>query len=104
MKDLHVATVGNPAMHLPTLIGAIPGFEAVATAMMQKQMAAIDVPPVVEFLQMILDEGAKFYACKMSFDMFKLKRDDLWEGVSDVVSVGEFYHLAGGEQSQIIFI
>src|SRR6266700_2642311 len=35
---LKVATVGNPGMHMPTLVGALPGFSAVATKMMQRQM------------------------------------------------------------------
>ncbi len=104
MKDLHVATVGNPAMHLPSLLGIMPGMEQVATAMMQKQMAAIDVPSIPEFLEMVHDEGAKLYACKMTVDMFKLKKEQLWEGVERIVTVGEFYQLAGGEHTQIIFI
>src|SRR5438034_1139436 len=35
---IKVATVGNPALHLPTLLGALPGFSALATKMMQRQM------------------------------------------------------------------
>lgn len=104
MDNLHVATVGNPAMHLPTLIGVIPGMEKMATMMMQKKMTNINVPTVPEFLEMIRAEGVRFHACKMTFDMFGLKKEDLWEGVEDVVSVGEFYQLASGDRSQIIFI
>ena len=37
-KDHHahikVATVGNPGMHIPTLIGGLPGMSALATQMM----------------------------------------------------------------------
>src|SRR3954468_10173057 len=37
-KDHHdhikVATVGNPGMHMPTLVGALPGMSALATHMM----------------------------------------------------------------------
>ena len=28
LEHLHVATVGNPAMHMPTLLGSLPGMEA----------------------------------------------------------------------------
>ncbi len=104
MEHLHVAAVGNPAMHMPSLLGILPGVEALATAMMQKQMAEIDVPSVPEFLDMIREEGVRFYACKMTVDMFKLKKEDLSDAVEDIVSVGEFYELAGGEGSQIVFI
>ena len=34
LKDIHVATVGNPAMHMPTMLGGLPGMEALATKMM----------------------------------------------------------------------
>jgi hypothetical protein len=35
--------------------------------------------------------------------MFKLKKEDLSDHVSRILTVGEFYELAGGEGSQIIF-
>ena len=30
LEHLHVATVGNPAMHMPTMLGGLPGMEALA--------------------------------------------------------------------------
>jgi len=36
-------------------------------------------------------------------DMFKLKQEDLWDGVSGVLTVGDFYGKCGGENTQIIF-
>jgi hypothetical protein len=35
--------------------------------------------------------------------MFKLKKEDLSEHVMDIITVGDFYALAGGENTQIIF-
>ena len=40
LEDLHVATVGNPAMHIPTIVGGLPGMEALATTMMPSSMAS----------------------------------------------------------------
>ena len=40
MHNLKVATVGNPAMHMPTLLGALPGMSAFATSMMKKEMVS----------------------------------------------------------------
>jgi peroxiredoxin family protein len=103
------ATVGNPAMRMPgglpfpTLLGMLPGIEAGVSAMMKKQMEALDVPPVDEFIEMIVAGGGELYACKLAFDMFKLKREDLDDNVLDVITVGEFYERAGGENTQIIF-
>jgi peroxiredoxin family protein len=96
-----VATVGNPGLHLPTLFGALPGFSALATKMMQRQMEKLDIPPIPEFVELIADSGAGLYACKASVDMFGLTMDDFVPQVKGIITVGEFFeHSAGG---QIIF-
>src|SRR5690348_3851068 len=98
---IKVATVGNPGMHLPTLLGAIPGFSALATRMMKRQMEKIDIPPIPEFVELAHDSGAKLYACKATVDMFGLTLADFVPQVEDIISVGEFYEKAAG--GQIIF-
>jgi peroxiredoxin family protein len=109
MDKLHTAVVGNPAlrlpggMRMPTLLGVIPGMEAMTSGMMRSQMELLDIPPVSEFLDLITAGGGKIYACKLAMDMFKFKKEDLSEHVSAVLTVGEFYALAGGEGSHIIF-
>ncbi len=35
IDKLHVPTVGNPSMHVPTLLGGLPGRESLATLMMK---------------------------------------------------------------------
>ncbi|HET9099163.1 MAG TPA: DsrE/DsrF/DrsH-like family protein [Acidobacteriaceae bacterium] len=101
MNNLTVATVGNPAMHMPTLLGALPGMSAFATSMMKKEMEKIDIPPVAEFLTMIHDSGGELYACRATVDMFHLKPNDFCPEVDAVISVGQFYEKAAG--GQIIF-
>ena len=109
MNNLHTPTVGNPAMRMPngaafpTWLGGIPGVEGAVSKMMLKQMDELDIPPVDEFLEMITAGGGKVYACKLAIDMFKLKKEDLWDDVTDIITIGDFYALAGGEGSQIIF-
>lgn len=98
---IKVATVGNPGMHIPTLIGAFPGLSAVATRTMQRQMEKLDIPPIPEFVELISDSGAGLSACRASVDMFKLTKDDFVSQVDDILSVGEFYELAAG--GEIIF-
>lgn len=104
MDDLHVATVGNPAMHMPTLLGGLPGMESFATSMMKKEMEKLDIPPVPEFLDILSASGAGMFACKLAMDMFHLEKEDLFEGVEDVLTIGEFYERAAGEGTHIIFI
>ncbi len=101
IDHIKVATVGNPAMHIPTLMGALPGMSALATHMMSKKMEALDIPPIHEFIEMIADTGAGLYACKASVDMFGLTSDDFVPQVKDIITVGDFYDLAAG--GQIIF-
>lgn len=109
MKKIHTATVGNPSLTMPggipfpTFLGIIPGVEAGVSAMMKKQMEKLDIPPVDEFLDMITAGGGEIYACKMATDMFKMKKEDLTEHVKDIITVGDFYGLATGEGTQIIF-
>ena len=98
---IKVATVGNPGMHLPTWIGAIPGFSALATSLMKRQMERIDIPPIPEFIELVHDSGARLYACKATVDMFGLTMDDFVPQVDEIISVGEFYEKAAG--GQIIF-
>ena len=101
MDHLHVATVGNPAMHIPTFIGALPGMSAFATSKMMKEMEKLDIPPVKEFITMIHDAGCNVYACKASVDMFHLAKEDFCEEVDDIITVGEFYEKSAG--ANIIF-
>jgi len=101
MDHVKVATVGNPAMHIPNLIGMLPGMSALATAMMKKEMEKLDIPPIGEFLEMIHDAGGKLYACKATVDMFHLSEDDFCDEVDNVINVGKFYELAAG--GQIVF-
>lgn len=101
MNKIKVATVGNPAMGIPTFIGAFPGMSAMATKMMKKQMEELDIPPIPEFIEMISDAGGKIYACLASVDMFKLKKEDFCDELDGVLTVGQFYEISAG--AQIIF-
>jgi peroxiredoxin family protein len=98
IEKIKVATVGNPGMHIPTLIGAIPGMSALATRMMKRQMEKLDIPPIPEFVELCADSGVGLYACKASVDMFGLTEADFVPQVERILTVGEFYELsAGGE-------
>jgi len=98
---IKVATVGNPGMHIPTVVGAIPGMSWLATKMMAGKMEELDIPPIGEFLEMIHDSGGGIYACHASVEMFDLEEDDFVPQVDGILTVGEFYELSAG--SQVIF-
>ncbi len=111
---LEIAPVGNTSMKMsmmgvntgnlgiPNIMGVIPGMTAFATKLMKDKIAAIDVPPVGEYVQMLVDGGAKLYACKMSADMMGLKMEDFVDGVIDIVTASDFMDMTEG--AQVIFI
>ena len=100
-QNIKVATVGNPGLHMPTLLGGIPGMSAFVTSQMGKSMEKLDIPPIPEFLELISDSGGKIFACKATVEMFGFTMDDFISQVDDIITVGEFYEMAAG--SQIIF-
>jgi peroxiredoxin family protein len=101
MDKLKVATVGNPAMHIPTMLGGLPGMSAFATKKMKGEIEKLDIPPIREFMEMIHDTGAEIYACKATVEMFHLDEDDFCDQVDGIISVGEFYEKSAG--AEIIF-
>lgn len=111
---LEVAPVGNTSMKMsmmgvntgnlgiPQIMGVLPGMTAFATKLMKDKMTKLGVPPVGEYLQMMVDGGAKLYACKMTVDMFGLKKADFVDGVCDIVTASDFMDMTEG--AQVIFI
>jgi peroxiredoxin family protein len=113
-KHLELAPVGKTSLKMslmglptgnfgiPNLMAIIPGMTAFTSWFMKKKIAEVGAPPVDEYMQMLVDGGAKLYACKMSVDMFGLKKEDFVDGVIDIVTAGDFMDMT--EDTQIIFI
>jgi peroxiredoxin family protein len=113
VDHLEVPPIGNASMKMsmmgvpgnigiPQFMGGLPGMTPFATALMKSKMKKLDVPPVREYLQMLMDAGAKLYPCKMTCDMFELVQDDFIKGVEKVMTASDFIDLTEG--AQIIFI
>jgi peroxiredoxin family protein len=100
-EHIKVATVGNPGLHVPTMLGGLPGVSSVMTKYFNHKMEELDIPPIPEFVEMIADTGAGLYACKASADLFGMEKNDFIPQVQDIITVGEFYELAAG--GHIIF-
>jgi len=98
---MKVASVGNPGLHMPSLVGVIPGFSWLVTKMMRRQMEKIDIPSIPEFIELASDSGVHLFACQATVDMFGLTMEDFVPQVEGILTVGEFYERAAG--SQVIF-
>ena len=110
MDDLKFNFVGNTAMHPPGhsgigihhMLGALPGATSLATKMIKKQIAELDVPQVPEFLDILSASGVKMWACRMSADMNHVVEEDLYDGVDGIISASDFIELTDG--AQLLFI
>ncbi len=102
--SMKMSMMGLPTGNLgiPNWMSIIPGMTAFTSWFMKKKIASVGAPPVSEYLDMLVDGGAKLYACKMSVDMMDLSMDDFIPGVLDIVTAGDFMDMTEG--AQIIFI
>lgn len=114
IDHLELAPVANTSMKMtmmglksgnlgiPNALGVFPGMTAFATKLMKDKMEKLEVPPVREYIQMLVDGGAKLYACKMSVDMMGLSMANFVDGVDSIVTAGDFMDMTDG--AQIVFI
>ena len=102
MSQLKFTMLGNTATHMPQGLGGLPGMTAVATHQMKKQIAEIGVPEVPEFLDQIVASGGHLWACRMSADMMHLDKNDLYDGVHDIINAADFIEKTDG--AQLLFI
>ena len=124
MNDLAFSPVANTAMHLPLkdvprpgMLGRVhlpeevrmpqalapmPGVSTMATKMMKKQLAAMDVPEVPEFLDQIAAAGGHLWACRLSADMYDLDESDFRDDIEGVISAADFIEKTAG--AQLLFI
>jgi peroxiredoxin family protein len=91
-------------MNIPTLIGGLPGMEALATHMMKKEMEKVDMPEVPEFVEILKASGVKLWACKLAMDMFHYGREDMCDEIDGILTVGDFYKRAEGSGVHMLFV
>lgn len=102
MAQLEALRPGLGSISMPQTLGGFPGMTALATRMMRQQLKDLDIPTVPEMLEQITASGGHLWACKLSFDMMKLKEEDLYEGVEAIISASDFMEL--NEGAQLLFI
>ncbi len=108
-KDLQlkVSPMGNPAMpmkmpfgpqwlqninmNIPNaLVTNIPGFENMATAMMEQTTKSKGVASIAELREMSVEAGVNMVACQMTVDLFNYAQDEFIDEVSEWVGAASF--------------
>jgi peroxiredoxin family protein len=97
-----VSPGGNPSTGMPTVLGALPGMQWVASTMMKRTIDKLDIPPVREMIETLDDAGAELYGCRLAADMMGLAKDDMVPQVKEVISAMDFFDKSAG--AQVIFI
>lgn len=80
---LQFEPVANPAMpvHIPNIVGVMPGMTAMATKMMNDWIEDAKVSKISELLDMAQEMGVRLIACQMTMDLMHIKKEDLIEGI-----------------------
>lgn len=109
MNDLQFSPAGNTAMHvpgtnvhIPQAVMPAPGMTAMATKMLKKQLADLNIPDVPDFLDQIVASGGHLWACRLSADMNKVSELDLRDDVEGIISASDFMEITAN--AQLLFI
>jgi len=104
LSGIRISPLGNPAMPMPmpmpVLVQALPGVEAMATAMMKRTMKSKGVASVEELRSLCLEAEVKFIACQMTVDLFDFQRSDFIDGI-DYGGAATFLGFAGEADIQL---
>jgi len=117
-KDLklEVSPLGNPAMpmkmpfgpqwlqninmKIPNIImGNMPGFESMATAMMKKTTENKGIASIAELRSLCLEADVKMVACQMTVDLFGHNQGDFIDEIEDWIGAASF--LPTAQQSDV---
>jgi peroxiredoxin family protein len=110
VSDLKVSPLGNPGMpmkmpfgpdwfkginwNIPNIVQAgIPGFESVATSLMQQTIKNNGVASIGELRELSQEAGVKFVVCQMTVELFGFSHDDFVDGM-DYVGAASFLPVA----------
>ncbi len=111
LSHLRVSPLGNPAMpmkmpfgpawfrdinwNIPNLVQAgIPGFESLATSLMQQTIRNNGVAPVDELRALSLEADVNMIGCQMTVDLFGFKHDDFIPEVKEYCGAATFLPMA----------
>ncbi len=72
----------------------LPGMMRIGTGMMKNRMKKAGAKELPDMLKDAKELGVKLYACQMTMDVMKIKREDLIDEVDDVLGAAAFLNYA----------
>jgi peroxiredoxin family protein len=119
LSDLKVSPLGNPGMpmkmpfgpdwfksinwNIPNVVqGNIPGFESMATTLMQQTIKNNGVASISELRELSQEAGVKFVVCQMTVELFGFEHSDFIDGL-EYGGAATFFEFAG-ETDVCLFI
>jgi peroxiredoxin family protein len=99
---LEVTPLGNPGMPMPmgmdkwfpVLGTALPGMQAMMTAMMKKKMADKGVASIEELRELAIEAEVRMIACQMTVDLFDMDTSEFMDEV-EYAGAARFFEFAG---------
>jgi peroxiredoxin family protein len=108
-KDLaiKVSPLGNPAMPMKMPFGPewlkrldmpipnaltsnLPGFESLATAMMEQTVKAKGVASIRELRDIAVESGVRLVACQMTVDLFSYRQDEFIPEIAEWIGAASY--------------
>lgn len=91
---LKLASVGNPSLPMPNILGMLPGMTAMATKMIKGKMKKSNMPSMPEMIKTAKELGVKFHACTPTMQLTGLTKEDLIPEVDDLIGAATFIDLS----------
>ncbi|MEM4245687.1 MAG: DsrE/DsrF/DrsH-like family protein [Candidatus Bathyarchaeia archaeon] len=86
---LKIASVGNPSLPVPNIIGCIPGVTALVTSMMKRRIEK-NWPSIKDMIKKAADSGVKIHACSPTMNAMGVKKEDLIAEVTDIIGASTY--------------
>ena len=90
LDHLQISTLGNPAMEMPmmgmhmtmpNIMSALPGTDAMCTAMMKNLIKKKGVASIPELREAAIESDVQMIGCQMTLDLFEMDQKDLIEDI-----------------------
>jgi len=98
-----LASVGNPALPMPNILGMLPGMTAMATSMMQRKIKKY-WPTIPEMMLQAKEMGVRFHACSPTMGLMGIQKEDLIPQTDDIVGASTFLDWATSPGTATIFV